>query len=805
MRSPVSMLDLRHVLRGLTRTPAFTVVTLLTLALAIGANSAVFSLVDQTLLRSLPYPQPDRLVAVWADMSAAGFPRKEYTNIADLTDWRAQSATIEDMAGYGETRPTLTGFGTARQLRGGTVTYSFFDVLQTRMQLGRGFTAGEDVPNGPDVVVISHALWQNELGGDPRVLARSLTLDGEPCSIVGVLPAGFTFPFMPERDTWQLVQRAPDDRGNAYVRVIGRLAPGVTLGQAAADMSTVAARLADAYPDTNADVGVYVQPLHEAAADDIRPRLLVLWAAVGFVLLVACLNISNLLLVRASVRTRELAIRGTLGAGRAGLVTLVVAESVLLALGGALSGLAVAGLGVHVLHGQLPAGVADYVSPTIDPRVFAVTLLGGLAAGVLFGLFPALRASGADPARALRAGDRSGSTLLTSRARNALVVANLALALALTAGAGLFARSLLALEGVEPGFEARGVLTATLALPEASYPGAAKRQAFQATLLERLRALPGVRAAGLTHSLPLADQNSDTSVYLEGRPTKARDGRAHVWYSLVTPGYFEALRTRVTEGRALTEEDRSGNAPVAVVNEAFARAYLDGEHAVGRRLTPGEPADGNWMTIVGVAEDVRFFGIDRAQTPSVYLPMQRYPAGRFFIVLAGPGEARLLAGPLRDTVAALDPALALDDIRPMSELVDDSLQPTRSTAVLVGTFAGAALAIALIGVYGAVSYAAVQRRREFGLRMALGAGTGRVLSLVLGQGLRLAIAGTLLGLALAAVFGRVLRSLLFGVDPLDPFVLGGVALLLLCVALAATAVPAWRAARTQPMRVLREE
>ncbi|MGH8495915.1 MAG: ABC transporter permease, partial [Gammaproteobacteria bacterium] len=360
MKLPLSSLDLRHLFRGLWRTPVFTIVTLLTLALAIGANTAVFSLVDQTLLRPLPYPRPDRLVAVWADMSAAGFPRKEYTNPADFADWRAQSSGIEDMAAYGETRPALTGFGNARQLLGGTVTHSFFDVLQTRMQRGRGFAAAEDVPNGPDVAVISHALWQNQFGGDPNVLQRTLTLNGEPYNVIGVLPRGFAFPFMPDREVWRLLQSPADGRGNAFLRVIGRLAPGVPLENAAAGMATIGARLADEYPDTNRDVSVFVQPLHEAVVDGVRLRLLVLWAAVGFVLLIACVNIANLLLVRSVGRMRELAIRGTLGARRAGLMALVVMESLVLSLGGALLGLVFATVAVHVLHGQLPVGIAEY-------------------------------------------------------------------------------------------------------------------------------------------------------------------------------------------------------------------------------------------------------------------------------------------------------------------------------------------------------------------------------------------------------------------------------------------------------------
>lgn len=803
--TPISWLDLRHVLRGLRRTPVFTVVTLLTLALAIGANTAVFSLVDQTLLRSLPYPQPERLVAVWADWSKRGALRNDYTNPADFADWREQSRTIEDMAAYGAAVPTLTGLGDPRQLSGGAVTHSFFDVLRTPFAIGRGFAAQEDVPNGPNVAVISHALWQNELDGSPGVLQRTLTLNGEPYSIVGVLPRGFSFPFMPDRDVWTPLQAERDGRGNAFLRVVGRLAPGADVESAAADMNTIAARISDAFPETNYDLGIYVQPLQEAVVDGVRLRLLVLWAAVGFVLLVACVNIANLLLVRAAGRARELAIRGTLGGRRGALMKLVVVESVLLSLGGTVLGLLFAKVAVSAMHSQLPGGITEYVAPVIDLRVFAIAVLAGLVTGVAFGLIPAFRAGGADPVGVLRGGERGGHAQVSSRTRNGLVVANFALALALTVAAGLFARSLVKLEAVDPGFRASGVLTATITLPRASYQDADALRAFQDALHERLGALPGVRQAGLTHSLPLADLNTDASVFIEGRPTERRDGRAHMWYSVVSPGYLEAMNIRPVQGRVFTEQDRSGNAGHIVVNEAFARQYFGDANAVGQRVTPGNPEDGNWLTIIGVVDDVRFFGVDERQTPATYLPAYRYPQRLLFLALQAAGDPMLLSGPLRDAVAALDPTVAVDGVQPMTALVDASLQPARSTAVLVGAFAAAALLIAVIGVYGTLSYAAAQRRREFGVRMALGASGGTVLGLVLRQGMLLALVGVAIGLALTALITRGFGALLYDVHPLDPLVFGGVAALLLAVALAATAIPAWRAGRTQPMRVLREE
>jgi predicted permease len=805
MNVPISRLDVRHLLRGLWRTPVFTIVTLLTLALAIGANTAVFSLVDQTLLRPLPYLQPDRLVAIWADLSSAGLPRNDWTNPADFADWREQSTGIEDMAAYGGTRPALTGMGDARQLFGASVTHPFFDVLGARMQIGRGFGADEDVPNGPDVAVISQALWQSEFAGDPDILRRTFTLDGEPYGIIGVLPQGFSFPFLPATDVWMPLQAERAGRGNAFLRVVGRLAPGVSLESAAADMATIAASLADEYPETNKDTGVFVQPLKEAVVDDVRLRLLVLWAAVGLVLLIACVNIANLLLVRSVARMHELAIRGTLGARRSSLMALVVMESAVLSLGGALLGLVLAKLAVHVLYRQLPDGISGFVAPQIDLRAFLVTQLAGLVTGVMFGLIPGLRAGGADPAGALRGGGGSGHTPVTSRTRNSLVVANFALALALTLGAGLFAKSLIRLEAVDPGFRTDGVLTATLSLPRASYENADALRAFQNSLEERLAALPGVRAAGFTHSLPLADSNTDTNLLIEGRPTNRRDGRAHVWYSIVTPGYFDALQIRGVDGRVFTEQEQRADAAGIVVNEAFVREYLDGADAVGVRVSPAGAEDGDWLTIVGVVDDVRFFSVDRRQTPAAYLPMQRFPQRRIFIALQGSGNPNLLAGPLRDAVASLDSNVALDDLQPMAALVDASLQPARSTTILIGSFAGAALLIAVIGVYGAISYSAAQRRREFGVRMALGASGGAVLRLVLRQGILLASTGLLLGLAIAAGLSRSFGALLYDVHPMDPSVVVGVASLLLAVALVATLVPAWRAARTQPMRVLREE
>jgi len=805
MKLPVSSLDVRHVLRGFRASPVFTAVTLLTLAVAIGANASIFSLVDQALLRPLPYAEPERLVAVWADWSKRGAQRDDYTNPEDFYDWREQSGSIADMAAYTATRPAFTGHGQPRQLAGGAVTQSFFDVLGVRFSAGRGFAPQEDVPNGPDVAVISHSLWQNEFGGAPSILEQTLTLNGMPTSIIGVLPADFAFPFLEGGDVWTPLQTERTGRGNAYLRVIGRLAPEATVEAASLDMSALADRLEQRYPESNRDIGVYIQPLQEAAMADVRQRLLVLWAATGFLLLIACVNIANLLLVRAVGRVREMAVRGALGAERSRLMSLVILESVTLAAGGALLGLFLAMFAVRGMHSQLPDGIASVVDSRIDLRVFFIATLATLVTGVVFGLLPAIRAGGVNAANVLSGGERSGHAPLTGRLRLGFVVANFALALALTVGAGLFAKSLLHLESVDPGFRADGVLTATINFPQATYPDEQALRTAHDALRAKVNALPGVSAAGFTHTLPLAGSNNDTSVFIEGKPTDRPDGSAHVWYSIVTPGFLDGLRVRPVQGRIFTEQDHGARADNVMVNEAFVRQYLEGAEPLGTRITTGSGPDREWVTVIGVADDVRFFGMDTEQTPAMYLPMHKYPARSIYLTLRGGSNPLLLAGPLRQAVAALDPTLALGDIKPMSALVDLSLQPARSIAVLIGSFAGAALFIAVVGVYGSISYAVSQRRREFGVRMALGASGSNVLQMVLRQGVLMALAGILIGIALTALSGRGIRSLLYQVKPMDPYVVTGVALVLLAVAVVATLIPAWRAARTQPMRVLREE
>jgi putative ABC transport system permease protein len=805
MKLPISSLDIRHVLRGFRGSPVFTAVTLLTLAVAIGANAAIFSLVDQALLRPLPYAEPERLVAVWADWSKRGARRDDYTNPEDFYDWREQSRSIADMAAYTATRPAYTGHGQPRQLAGGAVTQSFFDVLGVRFAAGRGFAPQEDVPNGPDVAVISFSLWQNEFGGEPSILEQTLTLNGKPTSIIGVLPPDFVFPFLEGGDVWTPLQTEREGRGNAYLRVIGRLAPEATVESAAMDMSALAGRLAREYPESNRDIGVYLQPLQEAAMADVRQRLLVLWAATGFLLLIACVNIANLLLVRAVGRVREMAVRGALGAERTRLMSLVILESVMLAAGGALLGLFLAMFAVRGMHSQLPEGIARVVDARIDLRVFFIATLATLVTGVVFGLLPAMRAGNVDAASVLSGGGRSGHGPLAGRLRVGFVVANFALALALTVGAGLFAKSLLHLESVDPGFRADGVLTATLSFPEASYPDQQALRAAHDALRAKIQALPGVGNVGFTHTLPLAGANNDTSVFIEGTRTDRPDGRAHVWFSIVTPGFLDNLRVRPLHGRVFTEQDHSARTDNVIVNDAFVRQYLEGKEPLGTRITSESAAEGEWLTVVGVVDDVRFFGMDVQQTPAMYLPMHKYPARRIYLTLRGGGDPSLLTGPLREAVASLDPTLALGEVRPMTALVDTSLQPARSIAFLIGSFASAALFIAIIGVYGGISYSVSQRRREFGVRMALGASDGKVLQMVLRQGVLMALTGILIGVALTAASGRGIRSLLYQVEPMDPYVVTGVALMLLAVAVAATLIPAWRAAGTQPMQVLRED
>jgi predicted permease len=799
------VMDFRYAFRNLARSPGFTAVALLTLAVGIGATTAIFCAVDAVLIRSLSYPEGDRLVFLWVDATKRDMPRTEWTSSADAADWSTQLTSVASLYAFRGWGPTLTGAGDPAQVGAAEVSHRFLETLQVPPLLGRGFSAEEDVPNGPPVVVVSHGFWQRHLGGDPTAVGRTVTLDGKSWTVIGVMPPGFAAPLLPNRDVWKPLQLGSAQRGGFYLRVVARLAPDVAVRDVQAELNAVQARLSAAYPVTNADLGGYVQPVRDVLAGPVRAQLLVLMGATAFVLLIACANVANMLLARATARGRELAVRAALGAGRARLARQLLIESAALASLGVVFGLAVARGLIAWLSAQLPETATDGAPLALDLRVLGFALGASASAAVLVGLMPALTAARRDLTSGLREADRaSAGGRGGQRMRATLVIGNFALALALTVGAGLFLKSLALLSAEDPGFRTERLLTLSLSLPESGYPEADKQRAFLSALGERLTAQSGIEAVGLTSTLPFGGSNTDTSFRIEprdgGAPIQAR-----TWISRVTPGYLEALGVPLKSGRTIDASDGSGTRNAIVVNEAFARDYFLGADPIGRRLAAGPVDDPVWFEVVGVVGDVRFFGLDQPQTPSAYLSLLQRPTREFFVTLRAASAPLALLPVVRREVAALDANLPLNDIAPMTALVARSLSTPRLVATLTSAFATLAVFLAALGVYGTVAYAVTVRTREFGVRMALGAERVDVLAHVLRGGLRLAGVGLALGLIIAAALGRLLQGILYTVNPFDAGVLGGVGILLLAVAAGATLLPAWRAARVAPMEALRYE
>ncbi len=798
---------LRRTLRSLLRAPGFTAIAVLTLALGIGANSAIFSAIDALLLRALPYAQADRLVMLWTDATKQDMPRTEWTNRADFADWERGLSSVSRMAAFTGWAPTVTGAGDAEQLAGALVTDGAAEALGVQPALGRWFRAEEDVPNGPAVVVVGHEFGQRSLGARNDLGSLSVTLDGEPYAVIGVMPRGFQFPLLADRSVYRPLRDVCGGRGGFCIRAFGRLTPGRTLEQAQAEFSTVWAGLAATYPADNAGLDGYVQPLRDALVGPVRKQVLVLGAATLLVLLIACANLANLMLARATARARESALRSALGAGRWRLVRQLVGEAIVVSLMGAVAGLVLALLAIGWLQSAIPAGVQASAPLALDWRVALFSVVVALLSALVFSIVPALIATRPAGVAALRSGDRLGAGgPAAQRARGALVVANFALALALCVGASLFLKSLARLGEVDLGYRTERLLTFSLNLPATAYAEPGKRRAFHTAMLDRLRALPGVVGAALSSTVPLQGDATDTNFVIEGRPEVDSADQPRAWYSKVSAQYFDAMGIRLVRGRAIEEADTLRENAVLVVNRAFVRTYLDDQDPIGRRLGTGPAAERTWWEIVGVAEDVRFFGVEQPQTPAVYLSLGQRPGGGMVVVVVRSAtDPDALLPAIRREIAALDPSLALANVASMQRLVDDALAGPRLLATLVGVFGMVALALAAVGVYGVIAYAVGQRTREFGVRMALGAVGGDLLRLVLRNGVRLALAGMVLGIGLALVVGRLIGGLLYEVSPADPAAFAAVAIVLTLVAVLATLAPAWRAARVQPLSALRDE
>ena len=799
--------DLRFALRGLRRQPGFTAVALVALALGIGANTAIFSIVNGVLLRPLPYAEPDRLVQIWRDLRLQGGPAQEWASPPVFFEWQAESDVFEKVAAVGGWGPTLTGESDPERLAGAMVSRDYFDVLGVRPVLGRTFTRDEDRPDGPPAVVLSGPLWRR-LGADPDLVGRAIVLNGRPATVVGVLPDGFRPAVVPGAEIFGASRLDPASRARNYLvlRTIGRLKAGVSIDAARARLEALAGRLEANYPDTDKGARIALVPLHEQIAGPLRPAIMVLVGAVAFVLLIACANVANLLLARASARGRELAVRAALGAGRWRIARHLLTEAMVLAAGGAVLGVLLASWSVDALVAASPIGTAGFDDLGVDPTVLGYTAVIAAMTGLVFGLAPVLSAGRARAMLALKDAARGGAAGGGRRLRAALVVTEIAVSLVLLVGAGLLGRSFVQLLAVDPGYRTDRVLTAPLGAPESRYAERPQVAAFYDRVLERAGALPGVRRAALVSILPLVPGDNDANFSIEGRPEPANDfDRPVAWYRMASAGYFDTMGIRIVRGRGFTEEDTVAAPGVVTVNETLAGRYWPGEDPVGRRIRLGGGPDAPPATVVGVVSDVRQRGLDQPPVAEMYLPYRQMPSRFMTLVLATEGDPSSVAAPLRAAIREIDPDLALAGIATMDELRASSVTGPRFLMGLVGAFALAALVLAAIGIYGVVSYGVAQRTSEIGVRMALGAGRGDVLRLVVGGGLRLALAGVALGVAGALAATRAMATLLFGVTATDPATFVATTVALAGVATAASLVPALRATRIDPIEALRAE
>jgi putative ABC transport system permease protein len=796
--------DLRYALRMLAAQPGLTIVALLTLALGIGANTAIFSAVDTVLLRPLPYTEPDRLAMIWEKRAAEGVLNNVVAP-ADYLDWAKMNTTFESTAAYASTTVDLTGAGDAVRLSAGLVSPAFFDVLEVQPALGRKFRP-EEATNGQNgVAILSNGLWVNRFGADPAVVGRKLTLSGNPVEVVGVLPATFEFPDASVELWAPLVLEGgpqPPTRANHFLAVYGRLKPGVTIEHARADLDRVAAVLTQQYPTTNARHGAYVNPLRDELTGPVKSGLLLLLGAVGFVLLIACVNVANLLLARAAARRREVAVRAALGAGRGRLAAQALTESLLLGFLGGIAGLIVARWGIDLLRAVAPAGapVLGLTRLGLDGRVLGFSFALSMLTGILFGLLPAWQFAKADLNETLKDGGRSPGGV-RRRLRLALVVSEIALASLLLVGAGLTLRSFQIIMRADAGFTSKGVLTALITLPGSRYRSDEQVMTTLDSIAERFRSIPGVRSVGAINVLPLSGLDSRRGISVEGHePAPNEPTRAHP--RAITVDYFKTMGIQVTAGRDFTATDRSGGQLVAIVNETMARKYWPNTSPIGGRVTL--IGTGGGREVIGVVRDVRHWGLDRPVNPEIYLPLPQYLSSFQTFAIATDVDPGSLTSAVREQLRGIDPDLPLSNIRTMQEVAARSVATRRAGLVLLGTFAVLALVLAAAGIYGVMGHLVALRTGEIGVRLTMGARPSDVMALVLKEGLGQAAIGLAIGLGAAMVLMRWFSALLYEVSPADPITLASVAFVLLVTALLACVVPARRAMRVDPVTALRQ-
>ncbi len=795
--------DLRYGARILAQHPGFTLVAVLTLGLGIGANTAIFSVINTVLLRPLPYAEPEQLMMVWESFPASP---ENHVMPSNYIDWRTQNQVFSDLAAWTTQTVNLSSGGEPEKLDALTATANLIPLLGVEPLLGRTFSPEEDQPGASQVVVISYGLWQRRFGGSPEAIGNRLTLDAADYTIIGVMPQSFYFPER-HQSVWLPLALSQEDLqarvAAHYLSITARGKSGVTPAQAQTEMSAVAARLAEQYPQTNAVIGARVVPLKEQMVGNLRPALLVLFAAAGFVLLVACANVANLLLFRAALRQKEIAVRLALGAGRSRLLRQLLTESLLLAVCGAAFGLLLAAWGVSFLTSQMPERLALATEVSMDGKVFAFTLVAAMLTGILFGLFPALQATRLNLNETLKEGGRD-TARGRSGLRNLLVVSEVALALMLMVGAGLMLSSFLRLRQVDTGFAADHLLTMEIDPTFARYPGQAALATFYDQVIEQVKALPGVESAAVVTHLPLS---ATPGHYLYRAEAEPEWKYVRALPSSISPDYFQTMKIPVLRGRSFGAQDNPQTEAVAVINEALAREAWPDQDAVGKRLRlfPYD-ATAPTITVIGVVKDVRQSELQAVARPEVYrsyTQVMTFPP-RDLVVRTQVAPLNLAAS-LRQAVQTVDANQPISNLRTMEQVLADSLAEERFNLLLLAGYAGLAVLLAAIGIYGVMSYLVTQNRREIGIRMALGAQPGDVLRLVIGQGFSLTMIGIVIGLAASWGLTRLMKALLYGVTATDPLIFASVALGLLGIALLACYLPARRALRVDPMVALRYE
>jgi putative ABC transport system permease protein len=800
--------DLRYGMRMLRRSPAFTTIAVLSLALGIGANTAVFSVVNAVILQPLPYAEPNRLVSITVKDDA-----KERSGVLSVADFRAVERDAKSFTAVGAIQHarsgiTLTSGGTAEQLTGTFITSGVLPALGVQPLLGRGPMPAEDQAGGPRVVVLAHRFWRERFAESSAALGQTITLEGVPTTIVGVMPPGFFLPNMPDDQLWPVLQLSPPEwRAPFWLHVYGRLAPGSSFPQASAELQSLAASVKALYPQSPPYWTFLITDLKTTLVGDARTTVLMLYAAVALILLMASANVANLFLARATTRLPELAIRTALGAGRRRLMRQLITESLLTALLGGAFGLVLAYAGIGMLVAAMPGGMPHVREVAIDTWVLGFTAGIAILTGVAIGLVPALHIPHGTLGTQLRDGNRASTGSQRRRVAAALVVGEFALALTVLVGAGLAVNSLLRLQQVDEGVREEGVLVVRLAVPEARYDSAAKIDAFYDDAMRRVRALPGISSAAVSMAVPphrLVMTNPYTpqgKVYAEGESAPVAEEL------LVSPDYFRTLDIPIRRGRAFTDADRDGAPGVTIINETMARLVFPGEEALGKWIQTGDPSpDSDKLTIVGVVPDVKYDGLDADPEPTIYVPYKQSLWWRsMYMVMRTSGDPLSYVPGVRAAITAIDPQIPLQEVQTMERLIGESVAEPRYRAALLGSFGVLALILASAGIYGVLSYTVNQRRRETGVRLALGATPGDVMSLVIRDGMRLAFIGVAFGIVLAVLSTRVLSTMLYEVSPLDPLTFGTMAVFLTLIGFAACAIPARRASRTDPMTAIRAE